>query len=325
MYCVFQGDLTSHTPRLLELGFQDEVKELVSACPRGRQTLLFSATLSENINDLVELSLNNPVKIAVNSYNKLVDRLTQEFIRVKQPKKSKLPGPKKDDKESPTLAQEAIVLSLCKRNFHSKTIIFVASKALAHRLMLVFGFADLNAAELHGNLTQAQRLEALQLFRDGEVNFLICTDLASRGLDIKGVETVINMSMPREYRQYVHRVGRTARAGRKGRAVSLIEEHERKMLKDIVKRSTDAVQSREVPGAVVKKFKSMISDMHDDIEAVLSQEKIEKAARVAEMEANKAANMMAHEAEIYSRPKVRTPSSSFEFQHIFSSLNCRHY
>jgi ATP-dependent RNA helicase DDX27 len=100
----------------------------------------------------------------------------------------------------------------------------------------------LTAAELHGNLTQEQRLDALELFRDAKVDFLIASDIASRGLDIIGIETVINFNMPRHISNYIHRVGRTARAGKAGRAVSLVCDGDRKLFKEVVKNAGNNVR-----------------------------------------------------------------------------------
>ena len=112
-------------------------------------------------------------------------------------------------------------------------------KKEAHRIRVIFGLAGLRAAELHGDMKQRERLEALELFRDGKVDFLVATDVAARGLDISGVQNVVNYSMPRNHKTYVHRVGRTARAEQAGRSVSLIGEKDRALLKQIVRFSFD--------------------------------------------------------------------------------------
>ena len=96
-------------------------------------------------------------------------------------------------------------------------IVFVRAKKSTHRLRVLFGLAGLNAVELHGDLSQRERLESLDRFRNGQADYLLATDVAARGLDIPGIETVINMNMPANFKSYLHRVGRTARAGRHGR------------------------------------------------------------------------------------------------------------
>ena len=278
--------------RLLELGFVDELREIVKMCARQRQTMLFSATLSPSVHDLILLSLNQPVKVTIDPFDSVVERLTQEFVRIKQ----------KASAEEERREREAIILALCQRSFKQRVLVFCQSKEECHRLFLLFSFFQLRAAELQGNLTQAQRMEALELFRSGAVHFLICTDLASRGLDIAGVSAVVNTSMPAQLRLYIHRVGRTARAGSSGRAVTLVGFHERKSVKSLMKRTTEAVHARVVPSDVVQKYKERVEQLQDDVEAVMEQERLDKAERVAEMEVNRARNTMLHEAEIKARP-----------------------
>ena len=121
---------------------------------------------------------------------------------------------------------------------------------MAHRMKLIFGLLNLKAAELHGDLTQSMRLEAMQRFRDQSVNFLLATDLAARGLDIPSVETVINFHMPRDMTTYIHRVGRTARAGRSGVSVSLCGEKGRKLMNEAVRKAGSLAKSdrlRRIP------------------------------------------------------------------------------
>ena len=273
--------------RMLDIGFRDEVEEIVRACPTKRQTLLFSATISEEVAALANVSLNKPVQLRVDPLFNVNTQLTQEFVRLKAHKEHE---------------REATLLSLAARTFTSRAIIFVASKATAHRLKILFGLAGLRAAELHGNLTQQQRLDALDTFAAADADFLIATDLAGRGLDIKGVTTVINYELPTEMKTYVHRVGRTARAGADGRAVSLVAERDRPFLKLVLKHATSAVKTRAVPQESVGYWAGRIAGMEGEVASVLAEERDEKALRVAEMEANKASNLIDHREEIMARP-----------------------
>lgn len=193
--------------RILEDGFKEELAEIISFTSKTRQTMLFSATMTDSVDDLVKLSLNRPVRLFVNNNRNLASGLVQEFIRIRAGRND--------------LDRAAILASLVMRTYKTETIIFFGSKAAAHQMKIIFGLLGLKAAELHGDLTQLQRLEALEAFRDHKVDFLLATDLASRGLDIAGIRTVINYDMPRNYQQYVHRVGRTARAQANGRFVFL--------------------------------------------------------------------------------------------------------
>ena len=273
--------------RMLEDGFAAELDEIIKNTPKSRQTMLFSATMTDNVDDLIKLSLNRPVRLFIDSTSSIASRLVQEFIRVRSHRESSRP---------------AVLVSLCSRTYTNETIVFFKSKASAHHMKIVFELLGLKAAELHGNLTQLQRLESLNLFREKKVNFLLATDLASRGLDINGIKTVINYDMPKNYAQYVHRVGRTARASRSGRAVSLVGESDRAVLKSAIKNSQDRVKNRIIPASVLSKYEEKISKLSEAIKQVYKQEKEEKEMRQAEMEMNKAQNMLEHEDEIKSRP-----------------------
>ncbi|KAK7859215.1 dead-box atp-dependent rna helicase 28 [Quercus suber] len=199
--------------------------------------------------------------------------------------------------------QEAVLLALCSKTFTSKVIIFSGTKQAAHRLKILFGLAGLKATELHGNLTQIQRLDALELFRKQQVDFLIATDVAARGLDIIGVQTVINYECPREYKSYIHRVGRTARAGREGYAVTFVTDNDRSLLKDIAKKAGSKLRSRTVAEQSITKWSEIIEQMEDQVAEILEEEREERTLRKAEMEVSRAENLIAHREEIYSRPK----------------------
>lgn len=275
--------------RMLSEGFADELAEIIRACPTSRQTMLFSATMTDSVDELVKMSLDKPVRLFVDPKRTTARGLVQEFVRVKA-------GREAD--------RAPLLVTLCKRTFKERVIIFYRSKKLAHQMRILFGLLGMRADELHGDLTQEQRLKALQQFRDGKVDYLMATDLASRGLDIKGIETVINYDMPGQLAQYMHRVGRTARAGKNGRSVTLVGEADRKMLKAAIKHSggDDKVRHRVVPPEAVEKWTEALSKLEDEVKAVLSEEKEVKEMRKAEMELVKGQNMLEHEAEIFSRP-----------------------
>lgn len=277
--------------RLLEMGFQAEVEEIVrNTRAAGRQTLLFSATMTDDLKGLIKLSLQNPINLAVDPVLDVASTLQQEFVKLKPAFET---------------SKDAVLLALVNRTFKSRTIIFFRQKITAHRFKILFGLTKLKSAELHGNLTQAQRLAALDEFKDGTVDFLLCTDLAARGLDIAGVETVINYDLPVEVKEYVHRVGRTARAGKEGRACSIVcsgNNDERKLLKGIAKRAQGQLSARIVPPSVIGKWRAWIDSLEKAVKAVLKEEKQEKEMRLAEMELSKASNIMQHSDDIYSRP-----------------------
>ncbi|KAE8674790.1 DEAD-box ATP-dependent RNA helicase 28 [Hibiscus syriacus] len=239
--------------RLLELGFSAEIHELVRLCPKRRQTMLFSATMTEEVDELVKLSLTRPL-----------------------------------------LNQEVVLLSLCSKTFTSKVIIFSGTKQAAHRLKIIFQLAGLQAAELHGDLTQVQRLDALERFRKQEVDFLIATDVAAR-------QQFCFLTHASEC--YVHRVGRTARAGREGYAVTFLTDNDRSLLKAIAKKVGSKLKSRIVAEQSIAKWSQKIEEMEEKVTEVIEEERGERALRKAEMEATKAENMIAHKDEIYARPK----------------------
>ncbi|KAL9260886.1 DEAD-box ATP-dependent RNA helicase 28-like protein [Drosera capensis] len=259
--------------RLLELGFREEVHEIIRLCPKRRQSMLFSATMTEDVQELVKLSMTKPLRLSADPSAKRPASLTEEVIRIRRTREAH---------------QEAILLSICSRTFISKVIIFSGTKQAAHRLKILFGLVGLKAAELHGNPTQAQRLDALESFRKQEVDFLIATDVAARGLDIVGVQTVINFDCPRNVTSYVHRVGRTARAGRKGYAVTFVPDKDWSLIKEILRKAHSKAGRRTVAEQSINKWVQMIEEMEDQVSAILQEEKEEMALRKAEMEAVKA-------------------------------------
>ncbi|KAG8964940.1 nucleolar DEAD-box protein required for synthesis of 60S ribosomal subunit [Tulasnella sp. 419] len=273
--------------RMLSDGFAAELHEIVSSCPKSRQTMLFSATMTDDVDSLVKLSMNRPMRLFVDPKRAIARKLTQEFIRVRR----------EEDRQS-------LLIAVCSKIATTKVIIFFRSKALCHQMKVVFGLLGMEAAELHGNLSQEQRLESLRRFREGRTNYLLATDLASRGLDIRGVETVINYDMPSQVEPYLHRVGRTARASEIGRSITLVGECDRKILKAVIKRSeAHKIKNRIIPPDVVSHVRRRLATLQDEVKGVLAEEKEQKMIRRGEIELTKAENMIQHEEEIYSRPK----------------------
>ncbi|KAL6524834.1 DEAD-box ATP-dependent RNA helicase 28 [Orobanche minor] len=226
---------------LLELGFSTEIHELVKLCPKRRQTMLFSTTMTEKIDELIKLSLNNPLRVSVDPSTKQPAAVTEErlFICAKRPQGIKKHGTRK----------------------------------AAHRLKILFGLAGVAATELHGHLTQAQRFNALELFRKQQVDFLIATDVAARGLDILGVQTVISSACPRDFTSYVRRVGRTAKAGRESYAVTFVTDDDWPLINAIVERVGPRLRHRTVAEQSIRKWSRKIEQMEDAVSSILQQER----------------------------------------------------
>ncbi|SPO00597.1 probable ATP-dependent RNA helicase DRS1 [Cephalotrichum gorgonifer] len=277
--------------RMLEDGFADELNEILTTLPKSRQTMLFSATMTSSVDHLIRAGLNTPVRLVVDSKRKTAGTLTQEFVRLR---------PGREDKRM------GYLLWLCKNVYHERVIIFFRQKKQAHLARIVFGLLGLSCSELHGSLNQSQRISAVESFRDGKVSFLLATDLASRGLDIKGVDTVINYEAPQNPEIYVHRVGRTARAGRTGSACTLAAEPDRKVVRAAVKAAKSQgakITSRVVDPAEADAWQKRIDEMEKEIEEVMQEEKEEKQIAHVEMQVKKGENLIEHEAEIKARPR----------------------
>ncbi|MCJ1274590.1 nucleolar DEAD-box protein required for synthesis of 60S ribosomal subunit [Puttea exsequens] len=277
--------------RMLEDGFADELNEILAKIPRSRQTMLFSATMTSRVDSLVRLGLNRPVRLLVDSQRQTVQSLTQEFLRLR---------PGRED------FRLGYLLHLCTALYISHTIVFFRQKTTAHRTRIIFGLLGLKAAELHGSMSQAQRIAALSSFRSGTATHLLATDLASRGLDIANVSTVINFEAPQCHEIYLHRVGRTARAGRSGRACTIAAELDRKVVKQAVKagKSQGArIVSRVVEPALADFWAAKASGLDSEVEEILKEEREERALAGTEMVVRKGENLIEHEDEIKARPK----------------------
>ncbi|XP_029358034.1 putative ATP-dependent RNA helicase DDX27 [Echeneis naucrates] len=253
--------------RMLDEYFEEQMKEIIRLCSYNRQTMLFSATMTDEVKDLAAVSLKQPIRIFVNSNTDVAPFLRQEFVRIRANREGD---------------REAVVAALLTRTFQDHVMVFTQTRKQAHRLHILLGLMGLKVGELHGELSQNQRLENLRRFKDDQIDILVATDVAARGLDIDGVKTVINFTMPSTIKHYVHRVGRTARAGRSGRSVSLVGESERKMLKEVVKSAKSSVKARVLPPEVILKFRDLITKLEKDVDAVVKLEREERELAASE-------------------------------------------
>jgi ATP-dependent RNA helicase RhlE len=200
---------------MLDMGFIPDIKRIMALLPAKRQNLLFSATFSNEIKKLADELLNKPKLIEVARRNTAAETVTQKAYKVAQ------------DSKRPLLVH--IVQS---RNLW-QVLCFMRTKHGASRLARQLEKDGLATSAIHGDKTQAARLEALQAFKDGKLQVLVATDVAARGLDIDDLPLVVNYELPHVPEDYIHRIGRTGRAGASGEAISLVAPEEEKYLAEI--------------------------------------------------------------------------------------------
>jgi ATP-dependent RNA helicase RhlE len=203
--------------RMLDIGFLPDLQRILSYLPKTRQTLLFSATFSPEIKRLAESYLQNPILVEVARPNATATNVEQRFYSVGT-----------DDKR-------AAVLKIIKDRELTQALVFVNSKLGCARLARSFERDGLRTNALHGDKSQDERLKALEAFKRGEVDVLVCTDVAARGLDIADLPAVFNFDVPFNAEDYVHRIGRTGRAGASGLAVTLVTREDQRLVADIEK------------------------------------------------------------------------------------------
>lgn len=201
--------------RMLDMGFIHDIKKIIRLLPRNRQTLMFSATFSEEIRTLAKNLVKSPVEISVSKPNTTVTSVKQWLCPVDKKKKSNL------------------LIRLIKDNNWEQVLVFTRTKRGANRLSHQLVDRGIIAAPIHGNKSQNARTKALAEFKAGKVKVLVATDIAARGLDIEHLPYVVNFDLPNVAEDYVHRIGRTGRAGSTGEAVSLVSVDEFKQLSEI--------------------------------------------------------------------------------------------
>ncbi len=203
--------------RMLDIGFLPDLQRILSYLPKQRQTLLFSATFSPEIKRLANSYLQDPVLVEVARPNATASTVEQRFFSVADEDKRRA------------------VLHLLKERAITQSLVFVNSKLGAARLARSFERDGLRTSALHGDKSQDERLKALAAFKAGEVDLLVATDVAARGLDIADLPAVFNFDVPFNAEDYVHRIGRTGRAGASGLAITLVTRNDARLVADIEK------------------------------------------------------------------------------------------
>lgn len=215
--------------KMLNLGFHDELNSILTALPDSRQNMLFSATFPDELKRLIRVLLNDPAEISIESLH-TETHIQQRVITVNRERKN------------------ALLIHLIKNEQWQQVLVFCSAKHSCNRLAMKLKKAGLNASVFHGDQTQGARNKALQGFKEGEIQILIATDVAARGIDIECLPHVVNFELPRSPNDYIHRIGRTGRAGKSGTAISLICHAEYHHFKVIEKRIKQRLTREQIPG-----------------------------------------------------------------------------
>ncbi|SFS04615.1 ATP-dependent RNA helicase RhlE [Dyella sp. OK004] len=216
--------------RMLDMGFLPALKRILSALPRQRQTLLFSATFAPPIKALAMQFMHEPREVSVTPANTVATTVSHHVHPVDAAKKRDL------------------LLHMLSQDSRRQTLVFSRTKHGADKLVRFLEVGGLRAAAIHGNKSQNARTRALSDFKNGRVTVLVATDIAARGIDIDQLPIVINFDLPMVAEDYVHRIGRTGRAGAEGLAVSLVSHDESGLLRDIRRLLKQEIAIAEVPG-----------------------------------------------------------------------------
>ena len=209
--------------RMLDMGFIEPIRRIAAAVPARRRTMLFSATMPEEIERLADQLLRDPVKVSVAPESTTVERISQRLHFVPKARKTEL------------------LIELFDREPVDLALVFTRTKHGADRVVKQLRRAGISAEAIHGNRSQGQRTRALEAFRTGRSPVLVATDIAARGLDVDGITHVVNYDLPMEPEAYVHRIGRTARAGASGVAISFCDEGERGLLREIERKTRQSI------------------------------------------------------------------------------------
>jgi ATP-dependent RNA helicase RhlE len=214
--------------RMLDMGFAPQIERILKYIPREKQTMLFSATIPEKIVRIAAAHMKLPVSVEIARSGTTVEKIIQELFIIKKEEKARL-------------------LDAMLKQYRGTVLLFSRTKRGASRITRGLRQQGHNAAEIHSDRSLAQRREALEGFKAGKYRILVATDIAARGIDVKGIEVVINYDLPDDPENYVHRIGRTGRAGQEGRAISFATPDQRNDIRNIERLTRTALKVIRYP------------------------------------------------------------------------------
>ncbi len=241
---------------MLNMGFREDIEQILTLIPEERQTILFSATMPKPILALTKKYQKDPAFIKVESSEMTADTITQEFC------------------ETSSVHKFEALLRLLAINNPERCIVFCNMKSTVDKINEHLISQGIFAEKIHGDLKQEQRMGVLKMFNDGKVSILVATDVAARGLDIKDVDLIINYDMPDKEEYYVHRIGRSGRAGQKGRSITLITKKEKRNLDDIMRYTNKGVERISIP-TNKEVHQSKIQNLLEELKASIEEENLE--------------------------------------------------
>ncbi|WP_079479356.1 DEAD/DEAH box helicase [Halobacillus salinus] len=221
--------------QMLEVGFLPDVKKIMKAVPSERQTLLFSATITKQVQSLAKMMLKEPKRVKVEAEQVTLTNIKQLLY------------------ETTDRAKQETLLSIMREHRPFLAVIFCRTKRRASKLNGILKREGYESDELHGDLSQSKREKVMQRFRDAKIQYLVATDVAARGLDVEGVTHVFNYDIPGDPESYIHRIGRTGRAGGKGLAITFSTSKDRQALREIEKTIDQPLNRRSLDHLSPKK------------------------------------------------------------------------